>query len=127
MSVSTNGVNGYVNGSHVPEGAMGVQETITGRQAFLRLLRANGIKVLFGNPGTTELPVMDELAREEGGKDSVRYIMALMEAAVLAMADGYAQATGSIASVNLHGGSRHFRAAMMSGRSCRGRPDWTPS
>jgi benzoylformate decarboxylase len=61
----------------------------------------NGITTLFGNPGTTELPVMDDLAREENGAQ-VRYCMSLNEASVLAMADGYAQATGGCASVNLH-------------------------
>lgn len=63
--------------------------TITGRQALLQLLKANGINVLFGNPGTTELPLCDELARDHGEPGSVRYIMSLMEAAVLACADGY--------------------------------------
>ena len=45
---------------------------------------------MFGNPGTTELPLMDGLAREPG----IRYILALQEALAIAMADGYAQASG---------------------------------
>ena len=36
---------------------------ITGKQAFLQILRQEGVSVMFGNPGTTELPLMDGLAR----------------------------------------------------------------
>jgi len=71
---------------------------ISGKRAFLELLRQEGIEILFGNPGTTELPLMDALAVVP----ELRYVMALQEAAVLAMADGYAQASGKLAFVNLH-------------------------
>ena len=53
---------------------------------------------MFGNPGTTELPLMDALAVE----NELRYILGLQEAAVMAMADGYAQASGKLTVVNLH-------------------------
>ena len=43
--------------------------------------------MLFGNPGTTELPLMDALVEND-----MRYVLALQEAVVMAMADGYAQA-----------------------------------
>jgi benzoylformate decarboxylase len=39
---------------------------ITGRRAFLELLKQEGVDILFGNPGTTELPLMDALAAEDG-------------------------------------------------------------
>jgi benzoylformate decarboxylase len=71
---------------------------MTGRRALLELLKQEGISVIFGNPGTTELLLIDELAAEPG----IRYVLGLMEAAVLAMADGYAQASGCPAFVNLH-------------------------
>ena len=71
---------------------------ITGKRAFLELLKQEGVTVLFGNPGTTELPLMDALAVESG----MRYVLGLQEAAVMAMADGYAQASGELAVVNLH-------------------------
>jgi benzoylformate decarboxylase len=71
---------------------------ITGRRAFLELLKQEGVDILFGNPGTTELPLMDALAADDG----IRYILGLSEAAVMAMADGYAQASGRLAVVNLH-------------------------
>jgi len=71
---------------------------ISGKRAFLELLRMEGVEFLFGNPGTTELPLMDAFAVE----DSPRYILGLQEAVVMAMADGYAQASGKLAAVNLH-------------------------
>ncbi len=71
---------------------------MSGKRAFLELLKAEEITLLFGNPGTTELPLMDALAVEEG----LRYILALQEASVMAMADGYAQASGGLAFASLH-------------------------
>jgi len=71
---------------------------IVGKQAFLQILKQEGVSVMFGNPGTTELPLMDGLAREP----SIRYVLALQEAVAIAMADGYAQASGGLAAVNVH-------------------------
>jgi benzoylformate decarboxylase len=71
---------------------------MSGKRAFLDLLRQEGVKVMFGNPGTTELPLMDAFAVE----DDIRYILGLQEAALMAMADGYAQASGELAVLNLH-------------------------
>jgi hypothetical protein len=75
-----------------------IMTKISGKRAFLALLKQEGVDILFGNPGTTELPLMDALAVERG----LRYILGLQEAAVLAMADGYAQASGKLTVVNLH-------------------------
>ncbi|MEA2775818.1 MAG: benzoylformate decarboxylase [Acetobacteraceae bacterium] len=69
-----------------------------GKTALLELLKQEGIRVMFGNPGTTELPLMDALAAET----ELRYILALQEAPAMGMADGYAQASGQCAVVNLH-------------------------
>jgi benzoylformate decarboxylase len=69
-----------------------------GKTAFLELLKQEGVRVMFGNPGTTELPLMDALAVEQ----DLRYVLALQEAPAMAMADGYAQASGGLAVVNLH-------------------------
>jgi benzoylformate decarboxylase len=71
---------------------------MSGKRAFLELLKQEGVDIIFGNPGTTELPLMDALAVE----NDLRYVLALQEAAVMAMADGYAQASGRLAVVNLH-------------------------
>jgi len=71
---------------------------MSGKRAFLELLKQEGVDIMFGNPGTTELPLMDALAVE----NELRYILGLQEAAVMAMADGYAQASGKLTVVNLH-------------------------
>jgi len=71
---------------------------LSGKRVFLDLLKQEGADVIFGNPGTTELPLMDALATEPG----LRYVLALQEAALMAMADGYAQASGRLTVVNLH-------------------------
>jgi benzoylformate decarboxylase len=71
---------------------------MSGKRAFLELLKQEGVAMMFGNPGTTELPLMDALAVD----NEMRYVLALQEAAVMAMADGYAQASGKLAVVNLH-------------------------
>jgi len=71
---------------------------MSGKRAFLDLLKQEGVEVMFGNPGTTELPLMDAFATE----NELRYMLVLQEAAVMAMADGYAQASGKLGVVNLH-------------------------
>jgi benzoylformate decarboxylase len=60
------------------------------------LLRGWGLTTVFGNPGSNELPFLDSFPAD------FRYVLGLHEGAVLAMADGYAQATGRPAFVNLH-------------------------
>ena len=66
------------------------------RDAFYEVLRAHGITTIFGNPGSNELPMLSDLPSD------FRYILALQEGAVIGMADGFAQATGKPATVNLH-------------------------
>jgi benzoylformate decarboxylase len=70
----------------------------TGREAFFEVARSEGARYLFANPGTTELPIFDELADDAG----IELILALQEATAVAAADGYAQATRRPALVNLH-------------------------
>src|ERR1700710_3222265 len=72
--------------------------TMPGKIALLELLKQEGVRVMFGNPGTTELPLMDAFAAEQ----DIRYVLALQEAPAMGMADGYAQASGQCAVVNLH-------------------------
>jgi benzoylformate decarboxylase len=71
---------------------------MSGKRALLDLLKQEGVEVMFGNPGTTELPLMDAFATE----NELRYMLGLQEATVMAMADGYAQASGKLGVVNLH-------------------------
>ena len=70
----------------------------TGVQALLQMLAEAGVKYIFGNPGTTELPLMDALVEDQ----RIQYILGLQEVPVMAMADGYAQASRSLGVVNLH-------------------------
>jgi len=72
--------------------------TITGSSAFLGLLKENGITHMFGNPGTTELPIMDALKDHQ----DLTYVLGLQESLVVAMADGFSRATGQLAACNVH-------------------------
>ncbi|MEQ9641166.1 MAG: thiamine pyrophosphate-binding protein [Alphaproteobacteria bacterium] len=71
---------------------------ITGRSAFLALLKDEGVTHLFGNPGTTELPIMDALREHQ----DLNYVLGLQESVVVYMADGYARASGELVSCNVH-------------------------
>jgi len=66
--------------------------------AVVELLRSEGVDRVFGNAGTTELPLLAEVA----GAPDLSYVLGLQEASVVAMADGYARATRRPAFVNLH-------------------------
>ena len=69
-----------------------------GRSVLLEVLRSEGVTHCFGNPGTTELPFVDALADVQG----LHYVLALQENVAVAMADGYAQASGRPSFVSLH-------------------------
>jgi benzoylformate decarboxylase len=71
---------------------------VTARGALLEVLRTEGVRHIFGNPGSTELPLIDALA----GVEDLHYVLALQEASAVAIAEGYAQATGRPAFLNLH-------------------------
>ena len=71
---------------------------IGGSHAFLSLLRDEGVGHLFGNPGTTELPIMDAVP----DFPELQYVLGLQESLVVAMADGYARASGRLAACNVH-------------------------
>ncbi|WP_083300764.1 thiamine pyrophosphate-binding protein [Jeongeupia sp. USM3] len=76
-----------------------------GAEVLLEVLASEGVEYIFGNPGTTELPLMDALLRTP----DIHYVLALQEASAVAMADGYAQAARRPAFLNLHtaGGLGH--------------------
>jgi benzoylformate decarboxylase len=73
-------------------------QNITGRAAFLSLLASEGVDVMFGNPGTTELAIMEALAQQS----QIDYVLGLQESVVVAMADGYARASNRLAACNVH-------------------------
>ncbi len=68
----------------------------TVRDAVMQVLAHFDVTTIFGNPGSTELPMFRDLP------DRFRYILGLQESVVVGMADGFAQATGRAAFVNLH-------------------------
>ena len=68
----------------------------TVRAVTIDLLRELGMTTVFGNPGSTELPMFRDFP------DDFRYVMGLQESVVLGMADGFAQGTRNAAIVNLH-------------------------
>src|SRR5882757_10612072 len=78
--------------------SLSTPNTISGRSAFIELLQSEGVTHLFGNPGTTELPIMHALA----DYPDMRYVLGLQEAIVVAMADGYARASGELVACNVH-------------------------
>jgi benzoylformate decarboxylase len=70
--------------------------SLTVKQATFGLLRAFGIRKVFGNPGSTELPFLSDWPSD------IDYVLGLQEASVVGMADGYAQATRNAGFINLH-------------------------
>jgi benzoylformate decarboxylase len=70
----------------------------SGASAFLSILEDEGLELLFGNPGTTELPIMNAL----GDHPRLRYVLGLQESIALAMADGFSRASGRLSACNVH-------------------------
>src|SRR5438046_5113237 len=75
-----------------------MKNKITGRSAFLALLKDEGVTHLFGNPGTTELPIMHALKDHP----DLTYVMAMQESLVVAIADGFSRASGKLVACNVH-------------------------
>jgi benzoylformate decarboxylase len=69
---------------------------VTVREAVYSLMREFGLTTVFGNPGSTELPMFRSFPAD------FRYVLGLQESVVVAMADGFAQARGDAALINLH-------------------------
>jgi thiamine pyrophosphate-dependent acetolactate synthase large subunit-like protein len=72
--------------------------TTTGHRKLLEQLQADGMTTMFGNPGSSEEGLLDEVSRFP----SIRFILGLQEAALVLMASGYAQATQKPTAVQLH-------------------------
>jgi benzoylformate decarboxylase len=69
-----------------------------GKHLFMQSLEANGVRYIFGNPGTTEAALIDTLS----DYPEMEYILALHEGVAVGMADAYALGTGQVGVVNLH-------------------------
>ena len=98
-------------------GAIVGTQKARGAEILLEILRSEGTQFIFGNPGTTELPLIDALVVNP----DFRYVWGLQEATAVGMADGYAQASGKPAFVNLHtsGGLGHGMGAIMNAKIAR--------
>lgn len=73
-----------------------MKERVTVRDAVFSLLRSFGMTTIFGNPGSTELPMF------RGFPEDFRYVLGLQESLAVGMADGFAQANRNAALINLH-------------------------
>ena len=71
---------------------------MTGKKALMEMLLAEKTKFIFGNPGTSESPIMDALEEYP----QLEYILVLQEGVAIGMADAYARVTGKPSFVNLH-------------------------
>ena len=91
-----------------------------GARILLESLESEGVEYIFGNPGTTELPLIDALL----DTPAIKYIWGLQEASVVAMADGYAQASGKPGFINLHtaGGLGHGLGNLLNANGLYWRP-----
>jgi len=69
-----------------------------GRRVLMESLVLHGVHHIFGNPGTTETPLLDSLP----AYPQIEYVMALHEGVAISAASFYAQATGRPAFANLH-------------------------
>ena len=68
-----------------------------GRQVFMESLAAHGVEKIFGNPGTTESPLLDSLA----DYPQIEYVVALQESIAVGAANHYAQASGKTGMLNM--------------------------
>ena len=75
-------------------------DQLTGADAFIEQLIEAGVRFVFGNPGTTEAPVLSRLHKYP----ELTFIVALHESVAVCAAEGHARATGEIGVVELHAG-----------------------
>ena len=71
---------------------------MTGAQALIEMLKAEGVEYVFGNPGTAESAFIDVLE----DTPELEYVLSVQEGTAMGMADAYARVTGRVAFVNLH-------------------------
>ena len=75
-----------------------MSQLMSGKQAVMEMLKAEGIEYIFGNPGTSEGPLIDML----GEYPEFKYIMALQESVAMGMGESYARSTNRTSFVSLH-------------------------
>ncbi|MDQ2675791.1 MAG: thiamine pyrophosphate-binding protein, partial [Actinomycetota bacterium] len=80
----------------MPVCAGSVPNVTSVRDTTYELFRKHGMTTMFGNPGSTELPMLADFPSD------FRYVLGLQELVVMGMADGFAQASGTVGHANLH-------------------------
>ena len=73
---------------------------LTGAEAFLRVLSGMGVERIFASPGSEWSPVWEALAKPD--ESAPAYLSSRHEEVALAMASGYAKATGKLPGVMIH-------------------------
>jgi benzoylformate decarboxylase len=73
-------------------------EKISASRVIFEILQSEGVRYIFGNPGSTETPFLDALVKYP----ELEYVLGIHETGVVAMADGYARATGRPSVVSIH-------------------------
>lgn len=71
---------------------------ITGKHALLKMFQAEGVEYMFGNPGTSEAPMMAVMNQYP----QIEYVLVLQEGVAVGLAEGYARSTGKVPLVSLH-------------------------
>ena len=71
---------------------------LEGKHALLQMFVAEGVNYVFGNPGTSETPMMTILPEYK----DLDYILVLQEGVAVGMAEGYGRSTGTVPLVSLH-------------------------
>ena len=71
---------------------------LTGKHALLQMFRAEGVEYMFGNPGTSETPMITIMPEYP----DLKYQLVLQEGVAVGMAEGYGRSTGKVPLVSLH-------------------------
>ena len=71
---------------------------LAGKHALLKMFEAEGVDYMFGNPGTSEAPMMDIMPEYP----SIEYVLVMQEGVAVGLAEGYGRATGKVPLVSLH-------------------------
>ena len=74
---------------------------VTGKEALMQILRAEGVEYVFGIPGATEAQFVDVMEDHP----EIKYVLCMHELAAVGMAEGYARTSGKVGFLNLHTGT----------------------
>jgi benzoylformate decarboxylase len=74
---------------------------VTGKEALMQILRAEGVQYVFGIPGATEAQFVDVMEDHP----EIEYVLTMHELTAVGMAEGYARASGKVGFLNLHTGT----------------------